>query len=316
MKGSRMYSPWGALGTSTGEQGLFGFQGDYTDGSTGQVDMSARWYEPGLGRFSSRDVLFGDPMNPTSLNQFVYGADAPITFTDPAGMLPVAGDGSRREQSDAELYSQRTSGRTWEQSWTESYEPPPPDAAVATIVYKPNGTLAATGCMRRCGTGFSGAPMPIVENEIGSPDVTVDDGWGCLGVVCLSDAAHGVANFGAGAANFATSTLTLGAVHVNAPYHGPGLGAAYLSGKVTAAVETVLYGVGRVPFNPGSARVGWSSPLFGRGGSPSITGSTVKGALNRGPLRIGWGWKQGVGPVFRVGIGPYHFDIWPNGLWP
>ena len=34
---------------------------DLTDASTGQVDMLTRLYEPTLGRFSSRDVLFGDP---------------------------------------------------------------------------------------------------------------------------------------------------------------------------------------------------------------------------------------------------------------
>ncbi len=61
MKGSILYSPGGQPGTTTGEQASLGFQGDLTDASTGQVDMGARAYEPFLGRFDTRDALFGDP---------------------------------------------------------------------------------------------------------------------------------------------------------------------------------------------------------------------------------------------------------------
>jgi RHS repeat-associated protein len=119
VKGSILYSPWGVPGARTGEmstspaQGYLGFQGDLTDASTGQVDMLTRYYEPTLGRFTKRDVLFGDPTEPMSLNQYVYGADSPVTFTDPSGMVQVAGGGggsTRVQQSDVELYSQSTSG--------------------------------------------------------------------------------------------------------------------------------------------------------------------------------------------------------------
>jgi RHS repeat-associated protein len=98
MKGSILYSPWGVPGTKTGEfatfpaQGHLGFQGQLTDALTGQVDMLTRYYEPTLGQFTKRDVLFGEPTAPTSLNQFVYGADSPVTFTDPTGMF-LLGDG-------------------------------------------------------------------------------------------------------------------------------------------------------------------------------------------------------------------------------
>ncbi len=92
-------SPWGVPGTKTGEfatfpaQGHLGFQGQLTDALTGQVDMLTRYYEPTLGRFDTRDVLFGEATDPTSLNQYVYGADSPVTFTDPTGMSLVAGGG-------------------------------------------------------------------------------------------------------------------------------------------------------------------------------------------------------------------------------
>ena len=94
MKGSILYSPWGIPGTKTGElatfptQGHLGFQGQLTDALTGQVDMLTRYYDPTLGRFDTRDVLFGDLSNPTSLNQYVYGVDNPISNNDLTGMCP------------------------------------------------------------------------------------------------------------------------------------------------------------------------------------------------------------------------------------
>ena len=71
--------------------------------------------------------------------------------------------------------------------------------------------------------------------------------WGCLGNYCLSDGLKGAANFGAGAADFVTSTLTGGSVRVKAPYCGPGLGVSYIVGQITATIETALALSGRGP---------------------------------------------------------------------
>jgi RHS repeat-associated protein len=136
--------------------------------------------------------------------------------------------------------------------------------------------------------------------------------WGCFGNWCVSDAAKGVANFGAGAANLATTFFTLGQVHVHAPFHGPGLGASYVSGEWTAGIEGVLGGIRSLPYNLESALFGWNSWLFGRGG----VYSACKGILNGGVVRIGWGFKTGVGKVFRIALGPIlgkklHIDLWP-----
>ena len=43
--------------------------------------MGTRWYEGGLGRFITRDSLFGDLNDPESLNQFGYAAGAPATYS-------------------------------------------------------------------------------------------------------------------------------------------------------------------------------------------------------------------------------------------
>lgn len=107
LKGTALYDPWGQLLSGTGEmatvpaQGAFRFQGDLADASTGQVDMLTRLYEPSLGRFSSRDALFGEPTDPFTLNQFVYGGASPVTFSDPTGLVPVCGEGCTGQEEAA-----------------------------------------------------------------------------------------------------------------------------------------------------------------------------------------------------------------------
>ena len=40
---------------------------------------------PNHGRFTTRDLVFGDSRHPLSLNQYAYGADNPISMWDPDG---------------------------------------------------------------------------------------------------------------------------------------------------------------------------------------------------------------------------------------
>jgi RHS repeat-associated protein len=109
LKGTAAYDPFGQVLSTTGEmatipsQGSFRFQGDLTDLTTGQVEMGARYYEPVLGRFSSRDRLFGEPASPLSLNQYVYGMGNPVTFSDPSGLRPLCGEGCTQEEEQEVL---------------------------------------------------------------------------------------------------------------------------------------------------------------------------------------------------------------------
>jgi RHS repeat-associated protein len=85
------YSPFGEstplLSGTLPASGLgLGFQGQLTDPDSTTVDMTTRQYLPSLGRFTTRDVLQGDPADPTSLNQFVYASGNPVTMWDPAGL--------------------------------------------------------------------------------------------------------------------------------------------------------------------------------------------------------------------------------------
>ncbi|MEX0991337.1 MAG: RHS repeat-associated core domain-containing protein [Actinomycetota bacterium] len=84
--GSQLYSPWGEPTGQSGNDSVLGFQSQYTDADTGFVDMTTRLYGPGLGRFTTRDVLFGDVENPGSMNQFGYGEENPLSKHDVSGL--------------------------------------------------------------------------------------------------------------------------------------------------------------------------------------------------------------------------------------
>lgn len=137
-----------------------GFQGDPTHSETGLVDMMTRYYLPGLGRFTTRDVVMGDPLDPASLNQFGYGVNAPITFTDPTGMCPV----------DRDCPPPASFTRREREAWYGYQAEHPPTYYPDPIPIPP----PAPGCHARC--GFT---APSFE----APEVSLDPACpaGCAG---------------------------------------------------------------------------------------------------------------------------------------
>lgn len=62
----------------TGEQLDDHIQSEY-------VYLRARYYDPAIGRFTSRDPAAGNRMNPQSLNRYSYVENNPANYTDPSG---------------------------------------------------------------------------------------------------------------------------------------------------------------------------------------------------------------------------------------
>lgn len=86
------YDPWGVPREASGEFSPLGFQSDPTDPDTGLVDMGARLYAPGLGRFTTSDPFRGDPERPATMNRYLYAHGAPTTNIDETGMyIPCEG---------------------------------------------------------------------------------------------------------------------------------------------------------------------------------------------------------------------------------
>jgi RHS repeat-associated protein len=83
--GSRSYSPFGQPTAAAGTQAALGYQGQYTDPGSGNVNMGSRWYQPTSGGFASRDTAGLDPRDTTNANRYGYAAGDPLTNTDPTG---------------------------------------------------------------------------------------------------------------------------------------------------------------------------------------------------------------------------------------
>jgi RHS repeat-associated protein len=63
-----------------------GYTGEWQDGDVGLVYLRARWYAPGVGRFTQPDPWEGDRWQPVSLQVYLYASDNPVNQTDPSGL--------------------------------------------------------------------------------------------------------------------------------------------------------------------------------------------------------------------------------------
>jgi RHS repeat-associated protein len=81
------FDEWGLESASSGSSSQpFEFAGESRD-PTGLSYLRARYYDAGIGRFTSRDTWSGSPTSPQSLNRYTY-APSPPTVTDPSGHSP------------------------------------------------------------------------------------------------------------------------------------------------------------------------------------------------------------------------------------
>ncbi|MEU8661150.1 LamG-like jellyroll fold domain-containing protein [Actinoplanes philippinensis] len=86
LTGSVTYDPLGKVLNSAGMTGSLGYQQEWTDSSTGRVNMLARWYNPDTGQFDSRDSVANSPTpNAVAANRFAYANNSPLLATDPTG---------------------------------------------------------------------------------------------------------------------------------------------------------------------------------------------------------------------------------------
>jgi RHS repeat-associated protein len=82
------YEPYGNLLAQTGTSGTtYGFTGEQHDAATGLLYLRARYYNPGLQLFMTRDAWQGDMYRPMSYNPWLYVYANPVNWTDPSGLL-------------------------------------------------------------------------------------------------------------------------------------------------------------------------------------------------------------------------------------
>lgn len=82
---TRSYAPFGSvLSTSGLAETSYGFTGEWTD-ATELVHLRARYYDPGVGRFLTRDPFPGLPTHPASRHPYTYVLNNPPRYVDPSG---------------------------------------------------------------------------------------------------------------------------------------------------------------------------------------------------------------------------------------
>jgi|GEM_PF-1934207 len=88
---AREWTPFGVALALSGAEGAgestagLGYTGEWWDADVGLEYLRARWYQPGTGRFTSRDPWEGTYNRPQSLNGWVYVEGNPIRLVDPSG---------------------------------------------------------------------------------------------------------------------------------------------------------------------------------------------------------------------------------------
>lgn len=106
---SRSFDPWGKELASQGADYAVGFQGSWTDATTGEVNMKARWYDAGSGTFSSRDSVQYSSGPSALANKYLYGAGDPVTQNDPDGHWPSCSWCDKVKEKASDVYSSVTS---------------------------------------------------------------------------------------------------------------------------------------------------------------------------------------------------------------
>ncbi|MFZ5596903.1 MAG: RHS repeat-associated core domain-containing protein [Bacillota bacterium] len=83
---SYFYDEWGNILSKTEQvANPIRYAGEYYDDESGLYYLRARYYDPTVGRFISRDSYEGEITNPLSLNLYAYVENNPLIYIDPTG---------------------------------------------------------------------------------------------------------------------------------------------------------------------------------------------------------------------------------------
>ncbi|MCW5874156.1 MAG: peptidoglycan DD-metalloendopeptidase family protein [Anaerolineales bacterium] len=86
MLSQQRYTPYGVPRFEVGiTETDFGYTGQRMLTGTGLMDYNARFYAPGLGRWTQPDSIVPSIGDPQNLNRFTYVLNSPLNFIDPSG---------------------------------------------------------------------------------------------------------------------------------------------------------------------------------------------------------------------------------------
>jgi RHS repeat-associated protein len=112
------YDAFGGIAAISGDtQNDFRFRAEQFEPETGTYNLRARHYDPGTGRFVSRDpLLVTEPEQPLAVHKYLYAGNDPINTIDPTGTTGIGETAIATSESvsasAAEAFSAFNAGRT------------------------------------------------------------------------------------------------------------------------------------------------------------------------------------------------------------
>jgi RHS repeat-associated protein/uncharacterized repeat protein (TIGR01451 family) len=80
------YDPFGVPLAGNGVSNPWQFTGEAWDAGVELLYLRARYYQPGTGRFVTKDPWRGDVSNPGTLHGYTYVLNSPVNYADPSGL--------------------------------------------------------------------------------------------------------------------------------------------------------------------------------------------------------------------------------------
>ncbi|WP_206305327.1 RHS repeat-associated core domain-containing protein, partial [Actinacidiphila soli] len=198
------YDPYGEVRTGSASPVTDrGWLGKTKDPSTGLVALGARYYNPELGRFLSTDPAY-DSLSAQTANPYSYGANNPVSYTDPTGLWSLSG-----------AWNAVKSGVSSAWDWADQHKGLIADVAVGIGVGIAVGAVCATGvgCLILAGAA-AGAAGAAAGYGVDVAEGKEQFSWGGLattvGVGALTGAATAGAMAGLGAVGRAALNSTAG----------------------------------------------------------------------------------------------------------
>lgn len=103
---STTWDPWGGVLATSGPAIQVGYQGQWTDPVTQQVNMGSRFYRTGVRGFINADTAPASGDAAVS-GLYAYANDNPMSETDPSGHSPSSGGSGRGDVTEAQVNAAR-----------------------------------------------------------------------------------------------------------------------------------------------------------------------------------------------------------------
>jgi len=171
-KTSTNYDPFGNVRSSSGSLPPFQFQEQWKDEESKLYFLRARYYDPELGRFISRDPVKGPLTLPQSQNPYAYALNNPVIYSDPSGLWYIdvgvssgiigpLGGGFGVQVNDQGWTPYVSGGAvTPGKGITVTYSPDDPQQNSTTVNFAGNAIVAFSASYP-----YANGPVPVLSGE-------------------------------------------------------------------------------------------------------------------------------------------------------